>query len=67
MARIPPWHSVRRRDGNVFHDDDRCPVAKQIPEKYRSKGHRCRQQCRECAKLKEPAVQSALLAELMRL
>jgi hypothetical protein len=51
MARIPPWHSIRQRDGNVYHDDDQCPVGKEIDSKYRKRGHRCRTRCPFCTKL----------------
>jgi hypothetical protein len=64
MAQIPPWHSIRQRDGNVYHDDDECPVGKAIEEKYRRMGHRCRQRCRACAKLRDPALHSTRLAKL---
>jgi hypothetical protein len=67
MTPIPPWHSIRQRDGNVYHDDDECPVAKEIDQKYRRAGHRCRRRCRECAKLRDPALQSSRLARLMPL
>ena len=64
MAQISPWHSIRQRDGNVYHDDDECPVGKGIEEKYRRFGHRCRQRCRACAKLHEPGAHSTRLAKL---
>ena len=64
MAQILPWHSIRQRDGKVFHDDDQCPVAKDIDQKYRRMGHRCRQRCRACAKLRDAAQQSTRLAQL---
>ena len=67
MTQIAPWYSIRQRDGNVYHDDDQCPAAKDIPEKYRRRGHRCRQRCRACAALQDPAAQSQRLAELMPL
>jgi hypothetical protein len=51
MAQIPPWYSIRQRDRNVFHDDDQCPVGKEIDIKYRKPGHRCRMRCPSCAKL----------------
>jgi hypothetical protein len=54
MAQVFPWHSLRQSDRNVFHDDDQCPVGRQIEEKYRRPGHRCRQRCRVCARLREP-------------
>jgi hypothetical protein len=52
MAQILPWHSIRQSDRNVYHDDDQCPLGKGIDEKYRRMGHRCRQRCRSCDKLR---------------
>jgi hypothetical protein len=67
MAQIPPWHSIRQRDGNVYHDDDQCPAGKDIEQKYRRMGHRCRKRCPACARLRDPALHSARLAKLMPL
>ncbi|HEV7364979.1 MAG TPA: hypothetical protein VGN76_03955 [Gemmatimonadales bacterium] len=67
MAQIQPWHSIRQRDGNVYHDDDQCPLGKGIDPKYRRSGHRCRKRCPTCAKLGDPALQSTRLAKLMPL
>jgi hypothetical protein len=67
MAQTAPWYSIRQRDGLVYHDDDHCPLGREIEEKYRRKGRRCRQQCRACAQLRDPARQAARLAELMPL
>jgi len=51
MAKVPPWYSIRQRDGNVFHDDDQCPIGNSIDLVYRKAGHRCRTRCRQCAKI----------------
>lgn len=67
MAQIAPWYSIRRQDKNVYHDDDHCPVARDISDKYRMRGHRCRQRCRACARLRGPAAESIRRAELMPL
>jgi hypothetical protein len=64
MARIPPWYSIRQQDGNVYHDDNQCPLGREIEEKYRRTGHRCRVRCRACAKLSAPALTSQRLAKL---
>jgi hypothetical protein len=64
MAHIPPWYSIRQRDGNVYHDDDQCPVGKEIDSKYRKMGHRCRMRCHSCARLGVPALTSKRLAML---
>jgi hypothetical protein len=42
MAQIQPWYSIRQRDLNVYHNDDRCPLGKEIDSKYRKMGRRCR-------------------------
>ena len=67
MAQIPPWHSIRQRDGNVFHDETGCPLGKAIAEKYRRAGHRCRQRCRVCARLRAEAQELSRLPHLMSL
>jgi hypothetical protein len=51
MAQIQPWYSIRQRDLNVYHDDDRCPLGKEIDSKYRKMGRRCRTRCPFCVKL----------------
>jgi hypothetical protein len=55
---------MRQRDGNVYHDDDQCPIGNQVEIKYRKAGHRCRVRCRACAKLGAQALDSARLARL---
>jgi hypothetical protein len=67
MAQIPPWHSIRQRDANVFHDETGCPVGNEIDEKYRRAGHRCRQRCRVCARLRAEAQELSRLPHLMSL
>jgi hypothetical protein len=67
MSQISPWYSIRQRDGNIFHDDDQCPRGRAIEEKYRMKGHRCRQRCGACARLRDPATLSIRLAQLTSL
>ena len=64
MAQIPPWYSIRQRDGNVFHDDDRCPLGKVVDSKYRKAGHRCRPRCPTCAKLGAELISSERMARL---
>jgi hypothetical protein len=64
MTRIAPWYSVRQQDKNVYHDDDQCPIGKEIDLRYRKPGHRCRMRCRACAKLGAPEVTSRRLALL---
>jgi hypothetical protein len=64
MAQISPWHSIRQRDRNVYHDDDQCPIGKAIDSKYRKLGHRCRMRCKACAKLGAPEATSRRLALL---
>lgn len=64
MAQTPPWHSIRQRDRNVFHDDDECPIGQEIDIKYRKMGHRCRTRCPTCTKLRAPLLTSERLARL---
>lgn len=64
MAQIQPWYSIRQRDRNVYHDDDRCPIGKEIDLKYRKKGRRCRTQCPSCAKLQAESTDAERLARL---
>jgi hypothetical protein len=58
MTQIPPWYSIRQRDRKVYHDDDQCPIGKQIDPKYRKAGHRCRMRCPICTKLGALALNS---------
>ncbi|HWN19094.1 MAG TPA: hypothetical protein VNO19_09285 [Gemmatimonadales bacterium] len=67
MAQISPWYSIRQRDGNVYHDDDQCPVGQQIDSKFRMRGHRCRSLCPACAKLRTAATSAERLAKLIPL
>jgi hypothetical protein len=61
MTQIPPWYSIRQRDRNVYHDDDQCPIGKEIDSKYRKPGRRCRARCPVCAKLGDPTLASKRL------
>jgi hypothetical protein len=51
MAKVAPWHSIRRYGPNVFHDNSDCPKGKDIGFEYRKAGHRCRVRCPTCNKL----------------
>ena len=62
MSQIPAWHSIRTRDGNVYHDHSLCPAAKAIPAKYQKWGHRCRPRCPTCVKLASPEMTARRLA-----
>ena len=64
MTLTSPWHSIRQRDRNVFHDNDLCPAGQAIEPKYRKHGHRCRMRCSTCARLAAPAAVAARLALL---
>ena len=64
MAQIPPWYSARSRDRNVYHDDDRCPLGKQVDVQYRKNGRRCRKRCPTCAKLQAAPDHAERLAAL---
>jgi hypothetical protein len=67
MTLISPWHSIRQRDRNVYHDNILCPIGQAIDPKYRKQGHRCRMRCATCAKLGAPAATAARLAQLLPL
>jgi hypothetical protein len=62
-----PWHSIRLRDRNVYHDNELCPTGQAIDPKYRKQGHCCRMRCATCAKLGAPAAMAARLAQLLPL
>ena len=64
MAQIPAWYSIRQSDGNVYHDDDQCPVGMAIDIRYRKAGKRCRSRCRTCAKLAAMLLDPKRLAHL---
>lgn len=64
MSQILPWYSSRRGDRNVYHDNDQCPEGKEIEEKYRKNGRRCRPRCPACAKLQMATEQTERLAKL---
>jgi hypothetical protein len=64
MTLISPWHSMRQRDRNVYHDNDLCPAGQAIEPKYRKHGRRCRVRCSTCAKLAAPEAVAARLALL---
>ena len=64
MALIPPWHSIRGTDLNVYHDNDLCPTAQAIHPKYHKRGHQCRMRCTTCAKIAAPEATAARLALL---
>lgn len=67
MTLALPWHSIRPRDRNVYHDSELCPVGQAIDPKYRKQGRRCRMRCATCAKLGAPAATAARLAQLLPL
>ena len=64
MAQIPPWYSIRQQDRKVFHDEDQCPISREIDPKYRKRGHRCRSRCSSCARIGAALVSSERLARL---
>jgi hypothetical protein len=67
MTLTSPWHSIRQRDRNVYHDNDLCPTGQAIDPKYRKRGHRCRMRCAACARLGSPEATEARLAQLLPL
>jgi len=51
MAIIPPWHSARVSDRNVYHDNDKCPEGTQIAIHNHKPGTDGRPRCEQCSKL----------------
>jgi hypothetical protein len=48
VPKIYPFHSAREP---VYHDNDQCEAAKQVPEERRLKGNEGKPLCKECEKL----------------
>jgi len=51
MAKIPPWHSARVSDRNVYHDNDKCTEGNQIAIYNHIPGTGGRIKCEQCSKL----------------
>jgi hypothetical protein len=51
MAKIPPWHTARVSDPNLFHDNDKCPEGTQIAIHNHKPGTGGRVHCVQCSKL----------------
>jgi hypothetical protein len=51
MAIIPPWHSARVSDRNVYHDNDKCPEGTQIELHNHKPGTGAKVRCEQCSKL----------------
>jgi len=59
MTRSTPFYSKfaieRKPDKRVFHDNEKCPQAAEIPLKDRIEGRSNYKLCQRCAKLRESA------------
>jgi hypothetical protein len=51
MAKVPPFHSKRPNDRNVYHDNDRCTEGNNIENYNRVPGTGGRPRCEHCARL----------------
>ncbi len=51
MAKIPPWHSARVSDREVYHDNDKCTEANNIGKHNHKPGTGGRPHCEHCSKL----------------
>jgi len=51
MAKIPPWHSARVSDREVYHDNDKCPEGNQIAIYNHIPGTGGRKHCEQCRQL----------------
>jgi hypothetical protein len=51
MAHVPPWHSKRVNDREVYHDDGNCAEGTAIEIYNRTPGTGGRPHCRECSRL----------------
>jgi hypothetical protein len=51
MAKIPPWHSARVSDRNVYHDNDKCTEGTQIARHNHKLGTGGSVRCEQCSKL----------------
>jgi hypothetical protein len=51
MPQTRPWHSVRKDDRMVFHDNTTCTEGNNIEARYRREGTDGRPKCKRCAEL----------------
>lgn len=51
MAKVPPFHSKRLNDPNVYHDNDKCTEGNNIEKQNRAPGTDGRPKCKHCQQL----------------
>jgi hypothetical protein len=51
MAKVPAFHSTRRDDHKVHHDNDRCTEGNNIEPRYKASGTGGYPKCKRCAEL----------------
>lgn len=51
MAKTAPWHSIKRSDAPVYHDNTSCKTGNNIERENRRSGTGGRRRCRECTGL----------------
>jgi hypothetical protein len=49
--KVAAWHSSRKQDRNVYHDNTACTEGNNIETQYRKPGTDGRPKCHHCAKL----------------
>jgi hypothetical protein len=51
MAKVPPFHSKKTGDPEVYHDNDRCTEGNNIEKENRVLGTGGRRRCKRCTEL----------------
>lgn len=51
MAKVAPFHSNRKSDPEVYHDNDKCTEGNNIEPKYKVNGTGGRRRCKKCTDL----------------
>lgn len=51
MPKTSPWHSVKKNDPNVYHDNTKCTEGNNIEPENRRSGTDGRPLCKSCDRL----------------
>ena len=51
MAKVSPFHSTRKDDDKVHHDNNSCVDGNNIEDRYRASGTGGHPKCKRCANL----------------
>ena len=51
MAKVAPFHSKKKSDRNVYHNNDKCTEGNNIEKENRAPGTGGRPLCEHCARL----------------